>query len=314
MGGNSGQGNSTISAETFLSPEPAPLLPEIHAALPVRDGFFPLFANWPDRNNRLIFNVFPKECRYFGAGGIFPKSGSAGSKEHRAPPREKTDSEMPEENQNGMPPIVREHLSGDAAEMRADSGGVAPRPLSQFILAKQTERFPGSTGFSANLEPIRPVVMTAPVRQAGTDNPSSGRPARRHSPMRVEYPFYAEGEDELNLDDFPAPETVPPPEPALHSVQTEPAAVPETEVPETAAAEPAAELNPARPASPVRPVPAAASPSFPPSSEPALPPNTPQIYASKVPAAETAVPLHCDRGRAGSLPIFRCYLAAELSR
>ena len=89
MGGNSGQGNSTISAETFLSPEPAPLLPEIRAALPVRDGFFPLFANWPDRNNRLIFNVFPKECRYFGAGGIFPKSGPAGSKERRARRRAK---------------------------------------------------------------------------------------------------------------------------------------------------------------------------------------------------------------------------------
>ena len=271
-------------------------------------GNFPLFANRFHRNNRLIFHAFRKECRYFRSGEVFRKPVS---RFERAPGVPKTDSEMPEENQNENQ--QEECVSEETGESRVDSGAAGARPLSQFILAKQTEGFPGSSGFSAHIEPIRPVVMTASVRQAGTSNASSGRPARRHSPMRVEYPFYAEGEDDLDLDDFPALEAAFPAEPEQESVQTEPAA-PKTEVPETAAAELAVELSPAQPVSAERPAPAAASPSFSPSSEPVPPPNTPQIYASKVPAAETAVPLLCDRGRTGSLPIFQCYLAAELSR
>lgn len=217
---------------------------------------------------------------------------------------------MTEENRDEKPQNAHGRLTEEAVETRAGSGGTAARPLSQFILAKRADGLPARNGFSANIEPIRPVVMAAPIRQTGTSNASGGHSARHHSPMRVEYPFYEEGEDDLNLNDFPALADTPSAEPARPAVQTEPAAAPKNEGSEPAAAQPGSGQ-----AVPVREIPAAAAPlssSF--SSDSAFLPNALHIYAARVPDAETALPLLCDRGKADPLPIFRCYLAAELSR
>ena len=224
------------------------------------------------------------------------------------------ESRMPEPRQEENLETTQAQLSPETVDVRIDSGVGGARPLSQFILAKRSDGISVNARFPANIEPIRPVVPAALTRPVEVQKPSSAKPARRHSCMRVEYPFYDSSDEPFELEDesgesfpngeSPAARTSGDSEASSSTLLSLSANSPtqepissEVTLPEPSAAELVCE--------PVSGQVCFISPN---------PLHGPQIYAGSVSADETAIPLLCDRGRTDLFPILRYYLAAETAR
>ena len=172
-----------------------------------------------------------------------------------------------------------EEVSSAGTEEVCSSTKASPRPLSQFIMAKQQGTI--STG----IEEIRSPLSLAASSQCPSETNERQTSSVRHRvpPCRVEYPLYdgdSSEADDLFEDIF-----------SVRHNDSEPvSAVPELSVSAAAPVEPVLKAD----SVPVPPIPV----SF-----------MPVLSVRVLSEEETKVPLPCDHFRSAPFPIFERYLA-----